>query len=43
MDHLDLPVLPGRLQRLADELAEEGLPAFVGVPDHVAAIVVLAY
>lgn len=43
MDHLELPVLPGRLQRLADELAEEGLPAFVGVPDRVAALVELAY
>lgn len=43
MDHRELPVLPGRLQRLADELAEEGLPAFDGVPDPVAALVELAY
>ena len=43
MDHLELPVLPGRLQRLADELAEEGLPAFDGVADPVAVLVELAY
>ncbi|MFP5489497.1 MAG: diadenylate cyclase [Acidimicrobiia bacterium] len=43
MDHLELPVLPGRLQRLADELADEGLPAFDGVADPVAALVELAY
>lgn len=43
MDHVDLPVLPGRLQRLADELAEEGLPALDGVADPVAALVELAY
>lgn len=43
MDHVELPVLPGRLQRLADELAEEGLPAFDGVDDPVAALVELAY
>lgn len=43
MEHVDLPVLPGRLQRLADELAEEGLPAFEGVADPVAALVELAY
>lgn len=43
MDHVELPVLPGRLQRLADELAEEGLPAFDGQEDPVAALVELAY
>ncbi len=39
----ELPVLPGRLQRLADELAEEGLPALDGAPDPVGALVELAY
>jgi hypothetical protein len=39
----ELPVLPGRLQRLADELAEEGVPALAGAPDVVAALVELAY
>lgn len=39
----ELPVLPGRLQRLADELAEEGVPALGGAPDVVAALVELAY
>jgi hypothetical protein len=39
----ELPVLPGRLQRLADELAEEGVPALRGAPDVVAALVELAY
>ncbi len=39
----DLPVLPGRLQRLADELDEEAMPALAGVPDRVAALVELAY
>lgn len=43
MPHVDLPVLPGRLQRLADELAEEGVPALEGVADPVAALVELAY
>lgn len=43
MDHVDLPVLPGRLQRLADELAEERVPALAGVADPVAALVELAY
>lgn len=43
MDRFELPVLPGRLHRLADELAEEGLPAFEGVDDPVAALVELAY
>ena len=43
MEHVELPVLPGRLQRLADELEEEGLPAFVGVDDAIAALVELAY
>ncbi len=39
----ELPVLPGRLQRLADELEEEGLPALDGAPDSVGALVELAY
>lgn len=39
----ELPVLPGRLHRLADELEEEGLPALEGAPDRVAALVELAY
>lgn len=39
----DLPVLPGRLQRLNDELAEEAMPVFDGAPDPVAALVELAY
>jgi hypothetical protein len=39
----ELPVLPGRLQRLADELADEGVPALAGAPDVVAALVELAY
>ena len=39
----ELPVLPGRLQRLADELADEGLPALDGAPDAVGALVELAY
>lgn len=43
MEHLDLPVLPGRLQRLAEELEEEALPALEGVDDPVAALVELAY
>ena len=42
-DRDDLPVLPGRLQRLADELADEGLPALDGAPDPVGALVELAY
>ncbi|MGA9279216.1 diadenylate cyclase [Ilumatobacter sp.] len=36
-------VLPGRLQRLAEELDEEGLPALDGAPDRIAALVELAY
>jgi hypothetical protein len=36
-------VLPGRLSRLAGELAEEGVPALDGAPDRVAALVELAY
>lgn len=39
----ELPVLPGRLQRLADELDDEGLPALEGAPDRVAGLVELAY
>lgn len=39
----ELPVLPGRLQRLADELREEGLPALEGAPDPVVGLVELAY
>lgn len=39
----ELPVLPGRLQRLADELHEEGVPSFEGATDPVAALVELAY
>jgi len=35
----ELPVLPGRLQRLADELDDEGLPALDGAPDRVAGLV----
>ncbi len=42
-DAYELPVLPGRLQRLADELDEEGLPALDGAPDRVAGLVELAY
>ncbi len=42
-DGFELPVLPGRLQRLADELDEEGVPALDGAPDQVAALVELAY
>lgn len=42
-DHADLPVLPGRLQRLADELADEGVPALDAAPDPVGALVELAY
>lgn len=38
-----LPVLPARLQRLVDELDEEGMPALDGLPDPVAALVELAY
>lgn len=40
---IELPVLPARLQRLADELDEEGVPALIDVPDRVAALVELAY
>lgn len=47
MSHLhrghELPVLPGRLQRLADELADEGVPALDGAPDAIGALVELAY
>lgn len=39
----ELPVLPGRLQRLADELDEERIPALDGIDDRVAALVELAY
>ncbi len=39
----ELPVLPGRLQRLADELRDEGIPALEGAPHRVAALVELAY
>ena len=39
----EFPVLPGRLRRLADELAEEGVPALVGAPDPIGALVELAY
>jgi len=39
----ELPVLPGRLQRLADDLTEEGVPALTGAPDTVGALVELAY
>lgn len=36
-------VLPGRLQRLRDELIEEGVPALDGAFDEVAALVELSY
>ncbi len=36
-------MLPGRLQRLADELEDEGVPALEGAPDGVGALVELAY
>ena len=36
-------MLPGRLQRLADELTEEGLPVLDGASDPVGALVELAY
>ena len=42
-DHDELPVLPGRLQRLADELQDEGVPALEGAPHRIAALVELAY
>ena len=42
-DRHELPVLPGRLQRLADELVDEGVPALDGAPDPVGALVELAY
>ena len=42
-DGYELPVLPGRLQRLAEELSEEGLPALEGAPDPVVGLVELAY
>jgi Probable sensor domain DACNK/DisA bacterial checkpoint controller nucleotide-binding len=42
-DAHELPVLPGRLQRLADELNEEALPALDGASDPVIALVELAY
>ena len=38
-----LPVLPGRLRRLAEELSDEAIPALDGAPDRVAALVELAY
>lgn len=36
-------MLPGRLQRLVDELEDEGVPALDGAPDAVGALVELAY
>lgn len=39
----DDTVLPRRLQRLADELDDEQVPALCGSPDHVAGLVELAY
>ena len=42
-DGFELPVLPRRLQRLADELDDEGLPILDGAPDRLAALVELAY
>ena len=39
----ELPVLPGRLQRLADELEEEGVPVLTDLDDPVTALVELAY
>ncbi len=42
-DAYELPILPARLQRLADELDEEGVPALKGVPDPVIGLVELAY
>lgn len=39
----ELPVLPGRLQRLADELSDERVPALAGAPDVVIGLVELAY
>jgi hypothetical protein len=39
----DVPVLPNRLQRLAGELADEGVPALEGAADPIAALVELAY
>jgi hypothetical protein len=40
---IELPVLPGRLQRLADELAEEAASVLEASADHVALLVELAY
>lgn len=37
------PVLPGRLERLRAELADEGVPALSGAPDELAGLVELAY
>jgi hypothetical protein len=36
-------VLPGRLQRLREELAEEAVPALTSAPDELAGLVELAY
>lgn len=41
--HSDEPVLPGRLERLAAELHEEGVPALLGAPDRLASLVELSY
>lgn len=44
-DHTDddVPVLPGRLRRLAEELRDERVPALDGAADPIAALVELAY
>jgi hypothetical protein len=39
----ELPVLPGRLRRLADELDDERMPAIGDIDDAVGALVELAY
>jgi len=39
----ELPVLPGRLRRLAEELTDEGIDVLTGAHDPVAALVELAY
>lgn len=39
----ELPVLPGRLRRLAEELADEGVNVLDDAPDRVATLVELAY
>ncbi|MAT06123.1 MAG: hypothetical protein CL424_13875 [Acidimicrobiaceae bacterium] len=43
MDDDELPVLPGRLRRLAEELREEGVDVLTGAHDPVATLVELAY